>query len=289
MPLPPLDRYTAERYRLRTMSKPFLNNDLMQGPARFRGYDFKNPRLRRCVFDPDSVVFESRIGGGDDGFVWKVRFGDEGPFVLKIFWDQVPPRESGAYYPMQRECQNAAVIQMLEASVTSEPVLVYQRPLGKQDAASNYAAFWEENRPSKVVWKIDRANPPPGTEFMSSTPRMTKCYGWLKLRSDLWTELPADLQPSHEDASKVKKLVTGYTGPIGVVYELVQDGENEPCVVEEVDNFLWQTGFAYTVEPRARSWKSGILIDHAEIVHTRGYGWSEDDYMNRTAEQIVKK
>lgn len=81
---PPIDRYAAERRRLKAMSKPFLNDELMQGPPRFRGEDLRQPRLRRCTFDPKTIEFECRLGGGDDGFVWKVRINGLGPFALKV-------------------------------------------------------------------------------------------------------------------------------------------------------------------------------------------------------------
>ncbi|RFU81618.1 hypothetical protein TARUN_566 [Trichoderma arundinaceum] len=285
--MPPLDRYAAERRRLRTMSRPFLNDEFMEGPPRFRGADLKDPRLRRCTFDPKTIVFESRLGGGADGYVWKVRFGDEGPFALKVFWDQTPPREAGTYYSMQRECQNAAVLQMMEAAVACEPVLVYDRPSGRRDAIENYFAFCEENCLAEADWDDAEEMPPPGTRLISSIPRMTKCYGWLKLHSDLWMELPISLQASHKEVSKVRRLIQSHMNCIAIVYELIEEGENVPATVEEVDDFLWHAGFAYTMEPHARNWKGGVLVDHAEIVHTRGYGWNEDDYMKRTAEQIL--
>ncbi|KAL7950365.1 hypothetical protein V8C42DRAFT_197163 [Trichoderma barbatum] len=282
-----MDRYAAERRRLQSMSRPFLNDELMEGLPRFRGRDLKNPRLRRSTFDPKTLVFESRLGGGADGYVWKVRFGDEGPFALKVFWDQVPPNEVGTYYSMQRECQNAAVLQMMEASVATEPVLVYDRPVGKKDAIENYFAFCEENRVGKLGLESKTEMPPPGTRLITELPRMAKCYGWLKLHSDLWEELPISLQATHKEVSKVRKLIGSHMNCIAVVYELIEDGENDAATVEEVDNFLWHAGFAYTIVPHARNWKSGVLVDHAEIVHTRGYGWNEDDYMKRTAEQIL--
>jgi hypothetical protein len=85
--MPGMDRYAAESRRLQSMSMPFLNEELMKGTPRFRGQDLRDPRLRRSTLDPKAIVFESRLGGGSDGFVWKVRFGDEGPFALKVVSD----------------------------------------------------------------------------------------------------------------------------------------------------------------------------------------------------------
>ncbi len=56
----------------------------MIGPPSCTAADFKKPRLRRCPFDPADLRFEARLGGGLDGYVWKVYFGDEGLFALKV-------------------------------------------------------------------------------------------------------------------------------------------------------------------------------------------------------------
>jgi hypothetical protein len=81
---PSMNRIVAERIHQRAMSTIFLNEQLMDGPPRFREADLKDPRLRHCAFDPETIAFESRIGGGKDGYVWRVNFGGEGPFVLKV-------------------------------------------------------------------------------------------------------------------------------------------------------------------------------------------------------------
>ncbi|KAL7916147.1 hypothetical protein GGI35DRAFT_431922 [Trichoderma velutinum] len=189
---------------------------------------------------------------------------------------------------MQRECQNAAVLQMMEASVATEPVFVYDRPFGKVDALENYFAFCEENSVGKLRLDANAKMPPPGTVLITELPRMAKCYGWLKLHSDLWEELPISLEATHEEAQRVKKFVGSHMNCIAVIYELIEDGKNDMASVGKVDNFLWYAGFAYTNEPHEKSWKSGVLVDHAEVVHTRGYGWNEEDYMDRSADQIAE-
>lgn len=283
---PPVDRYAAERRRLRAMSKPFLNDEFMEGPPRYRGSDYRQPRLRRSTFDPKTLVFESRLGGGDDGFVWKVRFGGEGPFAMKVFWDQVPPQEAGSFYPMQRECQNAAVLQMMEAAVANEPVLVYTHPYGQVDANENYFSFCEENALSKLGVKVD-STVPSGTKLISELPPMVQCYGWVKFPSDTLEGLPINLQATHDEPHKVRKLVGSHMDCIAIVYEFVEDVKNKIGLVGKVDSFLWFAGFAYANEPEEKSWRNSMLVDYSEIVHMRGYGWSEEDYMDRSAEQII--
>lgn len=62
----------------------FRDDSLMLGPPSLTAADFKTLRLRRCRFDLATVSWEARIDGELDGYVWKVRFGDEGPFILKV-------------------------------------------------------------------------------------------------------------------------------------------------------------------------------------------------------------
>jgi hypothetical protein len=63
---------------------PFRDDALMIAPPSCTAADFELPRLRRCPFDLDNLIIEASIDGGLDGYVWKVRFGDEGPFILKM-------------------------------------------------------------------------------------------------------------------------------------------------------------------------------------------------------------
>ncbi|KAL7963226.1 hypothetical protein V8C34DRAFT_267572 [Trichoderma compactum] len=284
---PPIDRYAAERRRLKAMSKPFLNDELMQGPPRFSGQDLRQPRLRRSTFDPKTIVFECRLGGGDDGFVWKVRFDGQGPFALKVFWDQVPPQEFESYYPMQRECQNAAVLQMMETAIANDPVLINQRPYGRVDAHDNYFSFSEENAIAKLGLSADSETLPEGSILITDMPRMVKCYGWVKFNSDMLEGLSINMQATHDEPQKVSKLVGSHMDCIAIVYEFIEEGQNSMVKVGKVDNFLWFAGFAYANEPEEKSWRSSVLVDHSEIIHLRGYGWNEEDYMDRSAEQII--
>ena len=70
----------------RAQAVPFHDDKLMEGPPDYSAADFDMPRLRRCPFDLSDVDWESssRLGGGLDGFVWKVWFKGDGPFVLKV-------------------------------------------------------------------------------------------------------------------------------------------------------------------------------------------------------------
>lgn len=80
----------AQRKRPRTKpwleaaKVPFRDDTLMLGPPSCTAQDFETPRLRQWPFDLATLSWEARIDGGLDGYVWKVRFGDQGPFILKV-------------------------------------------------------------------------------------------------------------------------------------------------------------------------------------------------------------
>jgi hypothetical protein len=63
---------------------PFRDDALMDGPPGCTAADFELPRLRRCPLDVDALIWGPRLGEGLDGCVWKVWFGDAGPFALKL-------------------------------------------------------------------------------------------------------------------------------------------------------------------------------------------------------------
>lgn len=73
-----------ETQRLKKVSLPFRDDTVMRGPAKCSKEDFRQPLLRRCCLDQDDIHFMERIDGGFDGYVWKVKTDQEGPFALKI-------------------------------------------------------------------------------------------------------------------------------------------------------------------------------------------------------------
>ncbi|KAK3935042.1 hypothetical protein QBC46DRAFT_462308 [Diplogelasinospora grovesii] len=238
---------------------PFRDDSLMLGPPSLTAADFKTPRLRRCRFDLATVSWEARIDGGLDGYVWKVKFGDEGPFVLKVFWDPEPPR-SHHYYAPRRECQNAALLQMMEAAV--------------KDATSR--------REQRFAQRADRRP-------ILSIPRMKKCYGWLTVHGNLFHGMSRKLRPQVVTAGKVTRSMSYDQEYLAVVDEFVEEGENDPEVVQEVLDFLRLGGFAHTLSPAARNWKSGVLIDRGNIIHPGDYCWNKQLYVAITARRVLKQ
>ena len=63
---------------------PFLDDEYMVGPPNFDEDAFLTPKQRRCPLDPTTLSWGERLGGGGDGYVWKVTFGDQGPFAIKV-------------------------------------------------------------------------------------------------------------------------------------------------------------------------------------------------------------
>ncbi|KAI0526162.1 hypothetical protein F5B22DRAFT_632728 [Xylaria bambusicola] len=82
----------------------------MQGPPNHRAEDFEQLRLRKCPFLLDTIKWKSatKLGDGYDGCVWKVEFGNEGTFVLKVEAQQRQAVESLravlSYSPPIRRC-----------------------------------------------------------------------------------------------------------------------------------------------------------------------------------------
>ncbi|KAK1762574.1 hypothetical protein QBC33DRAFT_481372 [Phialemonium atrogriseum] len=278
---------TIDRAQSEASKVPFLDNKWMDGPPSCSEADFKTPRLRQCAFDIATINWKSSacIDGGLDGYLWKVWFGEDGPYVLKVFWDAEPP-DFRHYYAVQRECQNSALLQMIEAAVhqaaiESTPILVNGNPKTKDDAMANVCAFSHEGRQRQSSAGSS------GVTAISSIPRMRKCYGWLRFSGQIFLKMPARLRAPTLHIDKVKRTMSADREYIAIVYEYVEEVENDPAVVEEVAAFFWLAGFSHTISPAARNWKSGVLVDLSDIVHPGGYGWHPKLYGPRKANRLL--
>ncbi|RSL69127.1 hypothetical protein CEP51_012390 [Fusarium floridanum] len=256
----------------------FLDDQILDGLPNYSKSDFENPRLRQCHFDIANIDWEAsrHIGGGLDGYSWMVFFGEEGPYVLKMFWDLEHPKH---YFAPERECQNAAILAMMEASVdraAAESTKIYLNPSPKtkKDAAANFYAFTEESLQSQSQRIQDFS--------ISSVPRLRKCYGWLKI-SGRDSRIPSALWPPTLNVGKIQRRMSGDREHIAIVYEYIEEEANDPKTTEEVITFLWRAGFSFTNYPEERNWKGGVLLDLSEIVHVEGYGWKSRDFRFRDA------
>lgn len=274
---------------------------------------FERPRLRKCPHDLSTVDWEKAVplGGGLDGYVWKVYFGTNGPFALKVvswlchlcarvtlalaypayrtfqFYDTEPP-DLMHYYAFQRECQNAALVQLLVTAVqqatATGPIIIKSSPSSNHDARANLLAFSDEQRQirqSQQTTLNDR------DMIISTVPPMTQCYGWLKVDGQAFRKMPHSVRPP---TTKVDKLIRGFSTDksyFGIVYEYVAGAQNDQDLVEEVDLFFYRAGFGYTLSPDRRNWCGSRLVDHSEYVHPQGFGWSSHLYGPRRATQIL--
>ncbi|KAB5515681.1 hypothetical protein GE09DRAFT_577346 [Coniochaeta sp. 2T2.1] len=266
-------------------------------PRSWKVADFREPRLRRCNLDLDSVDWEHAnvVGAGMDGFVWRVYFGDKGPYALKLFWDPDPHdvKQAGSF-AAQRECQNAALLKMIRASVdqaTAEgsktPVLVLADPSTLEDAKANFFGFAEEVRRTRMREHFGTHRP--NLVEVAEMPRFAKCYGWLHFnRREVFPRMPRRVLPHSIRVGKhLRSLPPERDTFIAIVYEYIEEGENNVEAVEKVAKFLWLAGFSFSQQPLAKNWKSGVLIDHSDIVGPGFYGWQKHFYSRLSAKSIL--
>ncbi|KAK5661241.1 hypothetical protein OQA88_11134 [Cercophora sp. LCS_1] len=277
-------RVRRRRPWLDAAQTPFRDDAPMVGPPRTTAADFKMPRLRRCLFDLDGMVWEARMDGGMDGYVWKVRFGAQGPYVLKVFWD-AKPVDFPTYYAPQRECQNAALLQMMQTAVeqaaaASRPIFVNAKPTTWDDAIANLAVFSDEARLEQPSAADRGSEPPPGLRKISTMPRMKSCYGWLTIPGKVFQELRLSLRPPPVQVDRIKRYLAPDQEYIAIVYEYVEEGENHPDTMQKAMDFFWLAGFSRTFSPLSGNWKSGVLVDLSDIVPPYGYGWEAKLYEN---------
>ncbi|KAK7414171.1 hypothetical protein QQX98_006957 [Neonectria punicea] len=194
----------------------------MSGSPPCTAQDFELPRLRHCTFDLSTITWEDRLGGGLDGYVWK-------------FWDADPP-DFHHYYAAQRECQNAATFQMMEAviaqaAITSTPIRVHTNPQTQDEALDNLFAFSDEGR---------LAQSDPGsaeTVPIVSMPRTRECFGW-RLSGNTVYSLPLNLKAPSFTISKIQRSMPSNRNYVALVYEYIEEGDNDEAVVEDVDPFF---------------------------------------------------
>lgn len=244
------------------------------------------------------MAWEQSLGGGSDGYSWKVRIGHE-HFVVKVvraattvsraarawltsgrqFYDTSPP-DWYCYWAIQRECQNAAVLQMIEAALAqSGPIQVCSDPRTHSDALDNLYSFSDESIAASIA-------PEPPCTSLVGMPRMRKCFGWLKVHGRMLSRLPSALRPQAYDVDRIRRGF-GYEEYFAIVYEFIDEEPNDAAVVEDVARFLWLTGFGHTMSPAGRNWKAGVLIDLSDVVYACGLGWNHRLYEPDTAEYIL--
>ncbi|KAI0387109.1 hypothetical protein F5Y04DRAFT_76962 [Hypomontagnella monticulosa] len=274
---------------------PFLSEQLMSEPLSCTAADFKTPRLRKCVFDLNSIDWRHsrRIGTGWDGCSWKIRIrGHDRLYALKLFWDTEPGScspytSSSGYHAPQRESQNNAILQQIQAAIENvegPPIMINPNPKRRSHALKNTYMFSQEGRQAGL----------PNAKFepmiISKMPRMRQCYGWVKISRSTLNTWPPHARPQPWVDDRLRRFISSNGDHIAIIYEYIKETEdgNDPAAVKEVTDFLWRVGFGYSPASLARNWKNGVLIDLSDIIHASGYMWHEMHYGPREADQVLR-
>lgn len=122
---------------------------------------------------------------------------------------------------------------------------------------------------------------------IQSIPRITKCYGWLRFSGQVFLQMPMRTRPPSIVVSKEHRSFSPNKEYLAIVYEYIEDGENDPAVVEQVADFFHLTGFSFASSPLEKNWKHGVLVDFSDIIHPGGFGWARQLYGPRKAEAIL--
>ncbi|KAI0410447.1 hypothetical protein F5X98DRAFT_359569 [Xylaria grammica] len=276
-------------------SAAFCSQAWMLGRPSCAAAAFATPRLRQCPFDLAAIDWQrsARMACGVDGHLWKVWFKGSGPYVLKVFWDT--SSAATRYFAAKRECQNAALLQMMQAAVeasmseSAPPICVNPCPKTRGEARENTLAFSEEGRRGELAGQAAAADGGTTTMQITSVPRLRKCYGWAKVHGHtLWNTWPATMRPR---ALRLKKFTRSFSDTqeyLAIVYEYVEEAENDAAAVERAADFFWRAGFGYTLSSAERNWKSGVLVDLSDIVHASSRHWNEKGYGTRSAARILR-
>ncbi len=147
-----------------------------------------------------------------------------------------------SYFAAQRECQNAALLQMMRASLDQaaaveaalaageapppggpvEPVLVLPEPDEMEGATHNVMSFAEEVRANRAKYFREI----PELVRMGPMPRFAQCYGWLRVsRATLEERMPRRIQPRGVFTHKEHRyLQEGQDEFYAIVYEYIRSG-----------------------------------------------------------------
>lgn len=169
------------------------------------------------------------------------------------------------------------------------PVLVIPDPSNFEEAEANFFGFAEEVRRTRKREHF-RTRGPDLVEAVEM-PRFAKCYGWLHLnRKEVFPRMPRSVLPHGIRVGKHRRSLPSERDEfLAVVYEYVEDGENDTETVEKITTFLWLAGFCFCPTPLAKNWKSGVLVDHSDIMGPRFYGWQKFWYGRQKAENVLLK
>lgn len=192
------------------------------------------------------------------------------------------------YWAVQRECQNAALLQMIRAAVesSSEPVYLKAKPKSWKDAARNLHAFSTEGRQEPRF--RDAADSIPISA--SSLPRFRECFGWTTISGATLCNLSPKLRPHGVVLDRIKRAIWPWEEYYAIFYEFISSdeqpaGEATGLVQAQID-FLWRAGFCM-IERRRVNWRGGVLLDMADFVSPWHLEWEPVLYNWFSAEELA--
>lgn len=182
-----------------------------------------------------------------------------------------------------------ASIDQATAEGGKTPVLVLADPSTLDDARANLFGFADEVRRTR---KREHFPPTHLVEEVVEMPSFAKCHGWLPFnRREVLPRMPRRLLPHGVRIGKHYRSLS--LSPeerdtfIAIVYEYVEEGKNSFEAVEKVARFLWLAGFSFAPQTLAKNWKSGVLVDHSDIVAPGFFGWQKAFYGRLNAKGIL--
>ncbi|KAI5858238.1 hypothetical protein GGS23DRAFT_607749 [Durotheca rogersii] len=152
-------------------------------------HNFRHPLLRKFPGDPAGISWQCRLGGGVDGYVWEVKYSNQGPFALELWENEPPP---------------AAAEQTTESSpyVHAEPATHGRR----------------EQRLRTVS----------GSLSVASIPRLRDCFGWSRISGQFLRDLEyKGMAPPSLDFKEVGREIQPDQEYFAIVYGSILEGDND--------------------------------------------------------------
>lgn len=161
---------------------------------------------------------------------------------------------------------------MIETAVDhateAKPIVILDKPTTRDEAIWNLFAFSDEGR-RKPLPRDD-----PKHISVTSIPQIRKCHGWLKISGQRLQDLGPELAPPRLVLDGIVREIKPPYGYFGIVYEYIDSGKNDTCVVQEGMDFFWRTGFAFARTLKEKNWERGVLVDMSEIICPWQLGWT---------------
>ena len=164
----------------------------------------------------------------------------------------------------------------IDSQDPSNPIRLIEQREGIEEACWNLRCFSTEGHKYQYLLKG-------GVEMTSeNVPRLRKCYGWLKLSSDLleaWGAMPIKVDKTH------REFFTGCEY-FAILYEYIKEGEVDDGQMQTALDFYHRAGFQHAITPLWSNWKSGVLIDYCDIITPFTYGYSRRLHRPLTVKEL---